>query len=230
MQTDLKKDVIIYGTFIKELKNRFLCLVNINGEDTVCYVPSSCKLSNFLDLTNREVLLLPNSSKTARTKYSIYAVKIGRNYILLNLSYANKIVEQELCRRYFSFLGKRKNICHELTIEGYKTDLYIKDTNTIIEIKSILAFEKVAKFPTIYSERAINQLHSILKLLDRGYKVCYIFISMNPIVRKVIINRSIIEFYNLFMECISKGMKCCGYSIRLKYDTYNINSKIEIIL
>lgn len=41
------------GIFIQELKNRFLCEVEIDGESTVCYVPSSCHLSNFLDLKGK---------------------------------------------------------------------------------------------------------------------------------------------------------------------------------
>lgn len=45
------------GIFIQELKNRFLCEVEIDGESTVCYVPSSCHLSNFLDLKGKSVLL-----------------------------------------------------------------------------------------------------------------------------------------------------------------------------
>lgn len=50
---------IVTGTFVKELKNRFLCEVVISGIPTECYVPSSCHLSNFLELRGKQVLLLP---------------------------------------------------------------------------------------------------------------------------------------------------------------------------
>lgn len=42
------------GIFKQELKNRFLCEVEIDGESTVCYVPSSCHLSNFLSLQGKK--------------------------------------------------------------------------------------------------------------------------------------------------------------------------------
>lgn len=45
------------GIFIQELKNRFLCEVEIDGESTVCYVPSSCHLSNFLDLKGKSCII-----------------------------------------------------------------------------------------------------------------------------------------------------------------------------
>ena len=77
-----------------------------------------------------------------RTAYAVYAVKYGKQYIMLNLAQANRVIETQLSRKYFSFLGKRKNSSHEVCIDSYKTDLYIQDTDTVIEIKSILSFEK----------------------------------------------------------------------------------------
>lgn len=57
MQTGLTPEYKT-GIFKQELKNRFLCEVEIDGESTVCYVPSSCHLSNFLDLQGKSVLLV----------------------------------------------------------------------------------------------------------------------------------------------------------------------------
>ena len=45
------------GIFKEELKNRFLCLVEVDGEDTLCYIPSSCRLSNFVSMAGKTVLL-----------------------------------------------------------------------------------------------------------------------------------------------------------------------------
>lgn len=80
------------GIFKEELKNRFLCLVEIDGKDTLCYIPSSCRLSNFVDLVGKTVLLIPVSSKQARTEYAVFALLIGQRYILLNMSKANEVI------------------------------------------------------------------------------------------------------------------------------------------
>lgn len=66
--TDLKPIDYVYGTFQNEIKNRFLCSVNIDGKDVICYIPSSCRLSNFIDMTGRTVLLRPIEASNA--KYS----------------------------------------------------------------------------------------------------------------------------------------------------------------
>ena len=227
---DFEIEEYLVGIFIKEMKNRFRCLVNVNGENTVCYIPSSCRLSNFIDLSNRKVLLQPIKTVTSKMKYSVFAAKYGKNYILLNLSMANRIIEEQLGRRYFSFLGKRKNVAHEVSVNGYKSDLYIRDTNTIIEVKTIISTKGEAVFPSVYSERANKQLTDILRLLNEGYGVCYIFVSLNPYVRSIDINEALTEYYNLFCKCVLNGMIYCGFSIRFKNEKPILRSKIPVEL
>jgi len=118
-------NAFIRGVFLNEIKNRFLCNVGINGKETICYIPSSCRLSNFLDLSGREVLLKPVAAKNSRTEFAVYAVRNKKNYILLNLSEANQIIEAQLHSRRFSFLGKRSRVQHERIIGSYKADLFI---------------------------------------------------------------------------------------------------------
>lgn len=210
-----ENDAIVFGTFKEELKNRFLCSVVIDGVEELCYIPSSCRLSNFLDLTNKTVLLKPTVSKGTRTKYSVYAVELHGQYVLLNLSQPNKLIKEQLYRRYFSYLGTRKTIKTETMIKGYKSDLFIEDTNTIIEIKSFLCFEQFALFPTVHSERAIEQLYKLKSLLENGYRVCYLFMSLNSMVKSVSINMHMSEYVEAFKQCMQLGMQYDAYTIKL---------------
>ena len=226
--TELNQLDFVYGIFQSEIKNRFLCTVKINDEDVTCYIPSSCRLSNFIDMNGRSVLLKPVTTPNARTSYAVYAVKYKRGYILLNLAESNRVIESEIHRRYFHFLGKRKSIAREYKIGKYKADLFIRDSKTIVEIKSTLAFGKNACFPTVYSERAIKQLREISKLLDDGYCACYLLISLNPEVKRITINSEVDDFYRVFVECVSKGMHCDAFSIRINNQKPEIYSKIQI--
>ncbi|QAT42754.1 DNA/RNA nuclease SfsA [Aminipila luticellarii] len=220
----------VYGVFQSEIKNRFLCIVRINDEDVTCYIPSSCRLSNFIDMNGRSVLLKPVITPNARTPYAVYAVKYRRGYILLNLAESNRVIESQIHRRLFHFLGKRKSITHEYMIGNYKADLFIHDSRTIVEIKSTLAFGESACFPTVYSERAVKQLKEISKSLDEGYRVCYILVSLNPQVKKIAINRKVDDFYRAFRECVDKGMLCSALSIQIKNQKPEIHSRIEITI
>jgi len=221
----------IKGTFLREQKTRFLCDVLVEDKEVECYIPSSCKMSRLVDLTGKEVILRPIANKKSRTDYSIYAARFGRNYVLLNLAEANRVVENQMNRRFFSFLGKRKNIFKEKVIEGYKTDLYVEDTNTIIEIKTLLSFNQEGSFPSMVSERAENQLKKLSQLLDRKYRVYYFIISLNPKIEKIKLNEDFGGYCDLFNNCLNKGMICKAYSVSITQKMeLSISKSIEVLI
>ena len=227
MQTALKPNYIT-GIFIKELKNRFLCEVNIEGENVICYVPSSCHLSNFLQLEGKQVLLIPTESNKARTKFSVFAIRHKKSYIILNSSVANKAVLANLSNRRFSFLGKRKTFFKEHTVSSYKSDIFISDTNSIIEIKSVISTDTMAIFPTVYSERALIQLQQLRKLLSEGFKVYFFIVSLNPYIKEIKINKDT-EFNSELSKCIEKGMIVKAYSCKLSNQEILIHKEIKLI-
>ena len=217
------------GIFIQELKNRFLCEVEIDGESTVCYVPSSCHLSNFLDLKGKSVLLAPTQSKNARTQFALFAIPYKKNYILLNTSMANRAVADSIKGRRFSFLGRRGTIYTEHYVGGYKSDIYIQDTNTIIEVKSVLSTEKCALYPTVFSERALKQLEKLRDLLSLGYRVHYSVISLNPYVSSIYFV-SDAQFTPLLKSCIDLGMTISAFSCRIDDNRVHIDKRLQSIL
>ena len=193
----MRQDYIV-GIFVREEKNRFLCTVEVEGKEEECYIPSSCRLENFLELSGKEVLLRENQNKNARTRLAVYALKIKQNYLILKTSEANIIIANELRSRRFSYLGKKSVIERECTVQGYKADIYLPEVQTIIEIKSLITSDSTGIFPTVYSERAIDQLKKIKNLLKCGYKFIYIFVSLNPYVKSISLSEDIRQSENYF--------------------------------
>ncbi|HBT63223.1 MAG TPA: hypothetical protein DEB10_00995 [Ruminococcaceae bacterium] len=218
-----------YGKFKTEIKNRFLCTVNVDGIDTLCYIPSSCRLSNFINMKGRMVLLLPIKKENARTKYSVYAIQYRRGFVPVSLSSVNQVIKNELNRRIFSFLGSRKQVFGEKSIDGYKSDLYIEDSDTVVEIKSILSFGKEALFPTVSSERANHQLENIRELLLNGHKVCYMFISMYGGTKQITVNEEQTEYFSLFRKCIEVGMTVRGFSLYMDNGVPKVKATVKCI-
>ena len=182
----------------------------VYGQVEECYIPASFKISRQINLKNKEILLQRNVNPKARTRFSLYAVKFKRNYILLDLKLANSIIYQQLHRRYFSFLGIRSNVRREKNFYNYKCDLFLEDTKTVIEIKTFITEENSGYFPSIYSKRAIMQLNAILCLLKKGYRACYIVLSMNPYLNSLCLREDDTEYCYIFRKCLSEGMvfKC----------------------
>ena len=219
----------IEGIFVRELKNRFLCEVVINGVVKECYVPSSCHLSNFLNLKGKKVLLVETQTKNSRTEHALFAVPFKKNFLMLNISLANRAIEKSLKSRKFAFLGDRKECYIEHKIEGYKADIYISNTNTIIEVKSVISTNNEAVFPTVYSERTQNQLEKLQKLLESGYKACFMIVSMNPYLKKVQIDKKT-EFYRELIKCIEKGLSVKAYTCFLGENGIEIKKEITLDL
>lgn len=217
----------VTGTFRRELKNRFLCEVQIDNMDVVCYVPSSCHLSNFIQLEGKRVLLVPTQSEKSRTSLALFAVPYKRNYIILNSSMANKAIENSIQRKCFSFLSRRKDIIKEHTVNGYKADLFLPASNTIVEIKSVISVKDSADFPTVYSERAISQLKTIHSMLLKGYNVCFLIVSLHPYLKSIQIDTST-NFYAELVKCLDSGLILKGYTCKLQNDKVLINKEIPV--
>lgn len=134
--------------------------------------------------------------------------------------------------RLFAYLGKRSNPQKEIVVGGYKTDIYLPGENAIIEIKSIISLDKQAIFPTVYSERAINQLKKIRELLQGDKKVTYLFVSLNPYVEDFSISneKQMDEFRKIFIDCLEWGMECKGYTTCLNNYKLQIKKEIPFII
>lgn len=228
MQSAFNQEGVVKGIFISEVKNRFLCEVAIAGVRTLCYVPSSCRISNFIDLCGKEVLLLPTATPYAKTAFSLFAVPYKKNYIFLNSSLANSIIGQNLNSRRFFLLGKRKVVSAEYCVNGYKCDFFIHDTETIVEVKSIISTENVAVFPSVFSQRALDQLQGIKRHLEQGKPACYIITSLNPYIKAIALDKQT-PFFSVFNKCISLGMITLGVSCKIKENQLAIHKMVEIL-
>lgn len=200
---------MITGKFIKEKDNRFLCLVDVANKQEECYVSSSSKLQNYINLNKKTVLLVPNKGKQLRTKYTLQAAKVDNVWILLNLNYVNDLLYEFLLKKY-----DNDTLFREQYIKNYKTDFYIPKKKMIIEAKGILANKDEAVYPLVSSGRTQRQLKEILVLLKQGYKVEYCFIIMNPHINNIRLNVKENDTVQLFKKCIVTGMKIKYYKTK----------------
>lgn len=213
--------------FRKEIKNRFICEVLVEDEVIDCYVSSSCRLDNFIDLHNKQVLLLPTKSPNARTKFSLFAVPYKRNHILLNIGMVNRIIERDINGKCFSSLGKRSEVYREYKVGSYKSDFFIANTKTLLEVKTVLSLKKDAIFPSVFSQRTLNQLREISSLMDRGYNAALVIASLSPYVELIKIDHAS-PLYEALKPCLNKGLQLIAVSINVHKDEARIKRKIKI--
>lgn len=179
---------------------------------------------------NSRVLLVYGAAGTGKTTLidMISTMLSGRRKLFLTKTHT---ALQNLQRRInnpgadASFVS----INTEHYVGGYKSDIYIQDTNTIIEVKSVLSTEKCALFPTVFSERALKQLEKLRDLLSLGYRVHYSVISLNPYVSSIYFV-SDAQFTPLLKSCIDLGMTISAFSCRIDDNRVYIDKRLQIIL
>jgi DNA-binding sugar fermentation-stimulating protein len=209
---------MIEAIFLEEVNPRFIGKVLINGVVEECYIASSAKLSNFINLVGETVILKCNTNKKARTKYTLYGLKKRKNIILLNLNSVN-IYFEELYRENklqgyeFSEIGKK-----EVFVEDYKADYYIPSLRLVIENKTIISENEIAYFPMKGSKRAIEQMRKIGSLIKQGYKTKYNIFILTPDTKKITLADPTSEFIRLFSENIEKGMEYYIYYLFMQDD------------
>lgn len=206
------------GIFICEDKFRFLCTVKIGNRVELCHIASSSKLKHFIDLKNKEVLLIPNCTKNSRTKYTVLAVKIQNQFVLLNLPFINKIAAENLSKILPINQISLSNIYREKRFNSYKSDLYVEAQKLVIEIKTVIANsnEEQAEFPNLISKRAEKQLKELIKLMEDGFYVNYIIFSLTPHVTSIKLNDKHNSFCGTFQSALNKGLKVYAYNLDIK--------------
>lgn len=80
---------------------------------------------------------------------------------------------------------------------------------------------------TVEAIRKNKQLKKLKDMLNEGYRVYYIIVSLNPYVKAITIAKET-QFFSELNDCIKRGMNLLAYSCRLEKDDILINQKIQV--
>lgn len=141
----------------------------------------------------------------------------------------NSVIERDINRKYFSSLGKRSEVYREHKVGSYKSDFFITNTRTLLEVKTVLSLGKDAIFPSVFSQRTLDQLKEISSLMDRDYNAALVIASLSPYVEQIQIDHTS-PFYEALKPCIHKGMQLLAVSLNFHEGEPRIKKKIEIVL
>ena len=204
---------LIRAKFLYEDKTRFSCTITINGIQTKCYIATTCKLSKLFAVSETEALVTRNHYQRNLSDYSLFALKKGDDYLIVNSGFANNIVKKILDSQNLDTKA-------EYYVENYKCDFYIDENHHLIEVKSIISDKVAVCLPNIASKRIIRQFQQIYELLLKGYQISYYFVLFAPKAEKIIIDAQT-EYGYWFNKCLDRGMKICLYRV-------NVNGDLQI--
>ena len=105
------------GIFRDEIKNRFRSIVTINNQDVMCYIESSSRLDNYINLKDKKIFLQKINNKSL--KYKVFMLPYRYDKILLCPMMANKIVASEFAH-FQNNIHLEKLLHHQNLLKCYR--------------------------------------------------------------------------------------------------------------
>jgi len=164
---------IVHGKFISR-PNRFVAMVDVNGETVKCHVKNTGRCRELL-VPNADVLLYEPDTEGRKTKYDLVSVYKGDRLINMDSQAPNKIAREYLETAIPGLISLKS----EVTYGDSRFDFYAETKNggMFIEVKGVtLEKDNIAMFPDAPTERGVKHINGLIQLLDKDYKAMILFV------------------------------------------------------
>ncbi len=215
---------LVEGLFLEEKKGRFLGTVLVQGKEEECYISSSARLSNYIQLIHKTVLLKKNMGKNLRTRYRLYAVRGSQGDTLLDLNASNLYLEEFFIRQGIP----RERIRREAVYRnGLKTDLLI-DGTLYVEVKVILSEETTMVFPRAGAQRLKRQLSLYGDILRNGKRVLLALMLYSVGISRICFREDAEGILTGLLSLCRLGLEIMVYEARLEQNQVVVAERREL--
>ncbi len=167
-----------------ERPNRFITMIEINGEIHRSHLPDPGRLKELL-LPNANLLVraAPENSER-KTKFSTVMVNHKGQLISLVTALPNQFVKEALAKNEIPIFNDYTLIRPEIPVGKHRFDFLLKDPNGLefyLEVKSVTFVENgVAQFPDAVTERGTKHALALKKLFEQGKGAGILFVCQRP--------------------------------------------------
>lgn len=218
------------GIFVKR-PNRFIAMVEVDGEEVVCHVKNTGRCRELL-VPGCQVYLEPSDKPERKTAYSVIAVKKDRRLINMDSQAPNHVVKEWL--KAGNLFGPEAFIYSEKTFQNSRFDFYIESGKRQIymEVKGVTLEENgVVRFPDAPTERGLRHVEELMDAVDAGYEAWILFVIQMEDVRYFTPN---ITTQPAFAAMLSRakehGVHIAAYECAVTEDTLEITTEVEVRL
>lgn len=225
----MKYNNTIKGRFISR-PNRFIAIVDINGEEVVCHVKNTGRCKELL--TKNACVILEKSDNPARkTAYDLIAVYKGERLINMDSQCPNKAVSEFLPKLFENTVLIRPE-----TIWGNsRFDFYIETADgrkIFLEVKGVtLEKNNIAMFPDAPTERGVKHIKELEKCVLEGYEGYILFvIQMSGISIFMPNDETHPQFGKILRHAADNGVNVIAYECNVKENSMEISVPCRISL
>ncbi|MEG6613568.1 DNA/RNA nuclease SfsA [Pseudoclostridium thermosuccinogenes] len=169
---------LVEARFVKRL-NRFVAVVEIDGEQQFTHVPNTGRLRELLT-EGATVMVRKYDNPNRSTKFGLILVKRGEIWVSIDsANVPNRIAYELLKQKKFDKFTDYNEIRREVTIGGSRLDfgLFSGSYEYYIEVKGVtLVEDRQAYFPDAPTTRGTRHIEDLIHIKQEGNGAGVIFI------------------------------------------------------
>ncbi len=150
--------------------NRFLGLVDVEGETRGCFIPNPGRLEGILR-AGAKVYLSKREAKNRETEYDLLLVDLENTLVSIDSRAPNRVVEEAIGQGLIDELKGLQVKEREAPFQGSRLDFLLRGDGTtlLLEVKSCTLVEDgVALFPDAPTSRGERHIRALARALAHG--------------------------------------------------------------
>jgi sugar fermentation stimulation protein A len=211
--------------------NRFIALVEIDGEITTVHVKNTGRCRELL-LPGAKVILAKADNPNRKTQYDLIAVSKGDRLINMDSQAPNQV--------FFEYLEKQQYISgitlikREVTHGDSRFDFYAEagERRIFIEVKGVTLEENgIVLFPDAPTLRGVKHLNGLVQCVAGGFEAHVVFVIQMAKVRYFTPNNQTHPaFGNALSAAVKAGVKAVALDCLVTPDSLVIDKEVPIQL
>ncbi|MDO4555181.1 MAG: DNA/RNA nuclease SfsA [Lachnospiraceae bacterium] len=218
------------GIFLSR-PNRFIAMVDLDGETYPCHVKNTGRLSELL-VKGTTVYVEEHDNPNRKTRFSLIAVMRDGSLYNIDSQAPNKVAKEWV--EEGSFLSDVTLIKPEKTYKNSRFDLYIetKSEKIFMEVKGVtLNREGIGYFPDAPTERGKKHVLELIDAVKNGYRACVLFVVKFEEAKGFRPNRERQpDFADALLLAQKEGVQILAVYCHVKPDQLKIVSQIPVFL
>ena len=211
--------------------NRFLALVELQGELQRCHVPNTGRLGELL-LPGAAVWCKKAETPGRKTAWSLLVVKKGENLVNIDSQAPNHVAAEYVAGGGLGIVPDF--VKPEQVFGDSRLDLYYEAgaVRGYVEVKGVTLNEDgVARFPDAPTERGTRHLYTLIQAVEAGFRATALFVIQMPDVRRFEPNGvRDPAFAQALNEAAAAGVEVKAVTCRVTPETLSITGEVPVVL
>lgn len=227
----MQYDHIVRGTF-QTRPNRFIALVEIDGQEEVCHVKNTGRCRELL-VPGATVYLDQSDNPKRKTAYDLVAVEKGTRLINMDAQAPNRIFAEWAAGG--GFLPHLRSIRPEVTFGASRFDfrLETEEGKVIwVEVKGVTLEENgLARFPDAPTERGVKHIQELQRAAEAGDGAVLFFVVQMEGIQSVQPNDATHPAFGAALRQAAKqGVQVLARGCRVEPSRLEIAEEIPVVL